>query len=126
MGAKGIMEDLGKSLKFKNDKIELPETYLGAKLSIKVMDGIKRWTISSGKYVEVAVKTVEQVIKDKKRYKCERNQKTPMVGSYAPELDGSPELNEDDLTLFQELIGVLRWATEIGRVGILHEVGILS
>ena len=86
----------------------------------------KRWTISSDKYVEAAVKNVEQVIKDKKRYKWERNQKTPMVGSYAPELDGSPKLNAGDLTLFQELIGVLRWATEIGRVDILHEVAILS
>jgi hypothetical protein len=27
---------------------------------------------------------------------------------------------------FQELIGMLRWATEIGRVDILHEISILS
>ena len=49
-----------------------------------------------------------------------------MVGSYSPELDGTPELDSDELTTFQELIGVLRWATEIGRVDILHEVNILS
>ena len=30
------------------------------------------------------------------------------------------------MTFFQELIGVLRWATEIGRVGILVEVSLLS
>ena len=31
-----------------------------------------------------------------------------------------------DVTFFQELIGVLRWATEIGRVDILLEVSLLS
>ena len=28
--------------------------------------------------------------------------------------------------MFQELIGELRWSTEIGRVDILHEVSVLS
>jgi hypothetical protein len=36
------------------------------------------------------------------------------------------ELSSDDLTYFQELIGVLRWATELGRVDILLEVLLLS
>ena len=49
-----------------------------------------------------------------------------MVGNYIPELDGTDELDADELTLYQELIGVLRWATKIGRVDILHEVAILS
>jgi len=49
-----------------------------------------------------------------------------MVGNYIPELDSTQELDTDEVTLFQELIGVLRWATEIGRVDILYEVSILS
>lgn len=49
-----------------------------------------------------------------------------MVSAYAPELDGTPELNSDDMQFYQELIGMLRWATEVGRVDILHEVSILS
>ena len=49
-----------------------------------------------------------------------------MSGDYAPELDGTDELGEEDVRLFQELIGVLRWATELGRVDILFEVSILS
>jgi hypothetical protein len=44
----------------------------------------------------------------------------------APELDGTPELNGKDTTHFQELIAMLRWETEIGRVDILLEVSILS
>jgi hypothetical protein len=46
--------------------------------------------------------------------------------TYVPELDITEELNEKDVTFFQELIGVLRWATEIGRVDILLEVSLLS
>ena len=43
-----------------------------------------------------------------------------------PEADSSPELSADDTTLFQELIGILRWAVEIGRVDILTELLMLS
>ena len=46
--------------------------------------------------------------------------------TYVPELDVTEELSERDVTFFQELIGVLRWATEIGRVDILLEVSLLS
>ena len=49
-----------------------------------------------------------------------------MSSAFVPELDGSPELNDRDKQFFQELIGMLRWSTEIGRVDILHKVSILS
>ena len=45
---------------------------------------------------------------------------TPIVSSFVPELDGTPELGPDDHRLFQEMIGILRWATELGRVDVLH------
>jgi hypothetical protein len=48
-----------------------------------------------------------------------------MVSNYLPELDGTPELEPEDLQYFQELIGMLRWAAELGHVDILHEVSIL-
>ena len=35
-------------------------------------------------------------------------------------------MDADGLQLFQELIGILRWAVEIGRVDILLEVSLLS
>ena len=46
--------------------------------------------------------------------------------TYSPEMDISEELSEDNITYFQELIWLLRWATEIGRVDILFEVLLLS
>ena len=44
-----------------------------------------------------------------------------MVTPYFSELDGSPEIEPDDLQFYQELIGMLRWATERVHVDILHE-----
>ena len=61
-----------------------------------------------------------------KRWKLPSNPPTPIATSYVPELDGIPELNEEDVTYYQELIRILRWATKLGRVDILHEVSILS
>ena len=49
-----------------------------------------------------------------------------MPQGYHPELDESDELERDDITMYQELIGILRWAVEIGRVDILTELSLLS
>jgi hypothetical protein len=121
-----VMQQLQKKFKFKNDIIAPPKSYLGAKVRQKTVDGHTMWTISSIDYVKAAVKNVEDGIKDKQWKIPTANVGIPMSTSYAPELDDSPELNQDDLTYYQELIGVLRWATELGRVDILHEVSLLS
>ena len=49
-----------------------------------------------------------------------------MVTKYAPEMDVSAELKADGIQYFQELIGVLRWACEIGKVDILLETSRVS
>ena len=45
---------------------------------------------------------------------------------YRPELDSSRFCDPDLANVFQNLIGVLRWICELGRVDILHEVSLLS
>jgi hypothetical protein len=47
---------------------------------------------------------------------------TLMKLAYQPELDNMAELKAEGVQYYQELIGVLRWATELGRVDILYEV----
>ena len=42
------------------------------------------------------------------------------------EINATAELDVNNIIMFQELTGELRWATEIGRVDILHEVSVLS
>jgi hypothetical protein len=124
--ARSILEEVQRTFKFKNGKIDAPEFYLGAKLQKKAINGIECWTITSQDYIKAAVKNVEEAVKRKGRKLPTSNIDTPMNITYSPELDVTTELNEDDITYFQELIGVLRWATEIGRVDILLEVSLLS
>jgi hypothetical protein len=124
--AKAILEDVQRTFKLKNDKIEPPEFYLGAKLQEKPINGIKCWTVTSQDYVKAAVKNVEEAVKSTRWRLPTTHLDTPMNTTYVPELDVTHELDEPTVTFYQELIGMLRWATEIGRVDILFEVAILS
>ena len=51
---------------------------------------------------------------------------TPLKSGYQPELDTSPELKQDGLQRYQELIGMLCWAVELGRVDVLLETALMS
>ena len=55
-----------------------------------------------------------------------KNEDTLIAKSFVTELDGTEELVPDGIEFYQEMIGMLRWATELGRTDILHEVSILS
>jgi len=45
---------------------------------------------------------------------------------YHPELDDSPELDNDDTRFCQEIVGMLRLAVELGRIDINLEVSLMS
>ncbi len=51
---------------------------------------------------------------------------TPMTANYRPELDYSPFLSENAAIYYMELIGILRWAIELGRIDIMVDVSLLS
>jgi len=109
----------------KNDKFEPSSTYLCAKLKIRNLNGKPCWTISSYDYIHSAIKNVQQHLSKSNR-KLPRLAPTPASYNYCLELDTSPELDATGVQYFQELIGVLRWAIELGRVDIFHELSILS
>ena len=50
----------------------------------------------------------------------------PYSSSYRPELDVTDELAQNLTKRFQQLIGVLRWSIELGRIEIITEVSFLS
>jgi hypothetical protein len=120
------MERIQDDFKLKDDKIAEPDVYLGATLSkMKLANGKECWTMSPEQYVKAAVTNVEEDLKRQgKRLpsKCP----TPFTSNYAPWQEVTPELKADGVQRFQELIGQLRWAVEIGRVDILLEVSLLS
>ena len=120
------MQDIGRGIKYKNDVIKPPSSYLGVQLKEKKLpNGRKCWSLSSDKYVNAAISNVDNSVKRKGR-KVPNKVKNPMTSDFVPELDTSSELNKEDVTFYQELIGILRWATELGRADILYEVSILS
>ena len=99
---------------------------MGAQLKEKKLpNGEKCWGLSSDKYVNAAISNVENSVKKKGR-KVPNKLKHPMTSDFVPELDISLELSKEDAIFYQELLGILRWAIELGRADILHEVSILS
>ena len=82
--------------------------YLGATLAVvERPNGNRCWSMSPEKYVRAAVENVEKRLKRMNKVlpsKCV----TPTTYKYRPEEDLSEDLEGDELTYFQELIGVLR------------------
>ena len=122
------MDGIRNRFTLKDDKIAVPEDYLGAQLTQMTANdgsGRKFWSMASEKYCKAAVTNVEERLgRAGKRLpsKCQ----APLTSKYAPEMEVSAELKADGVQYYQELIGVLRWACEIGRVDILLEVALLS
>ncbi len=107
----------------KDNKIESPEMYLGAQLGKLDVDAVSFWTMSAEKYVTAAVKNVEEAL-SKRGLRLLSKCYTPMPTDYKPELETSPELKADGVQYYQELIGIHRWAVELGRVDILLETSL--
>ena len=120
------IEGITAVFKLKNDKAEKPDMYLGAQIEeVKTSEGTKCWTMSSSKYLKAAIANVEEKL-TREGLQLPTRCDTPFTSKYHPAEDTTPELNSEDLQYYQELIGVLRWAIEIGRVDILLEVALLS
>lgn len=123
---KRTMKGIQMKFKLKDDKFERPTDYLGAEVSkMTTANGTECWSQSSDKYVRESVKNVEDFLEKRGRrlpVKCT----TPVRSDYRPELDATAELATEGHRYFQELIGILRWAVEIGRLDILLEVSLLS
>ena len=118
----------------KPSSIEEPKVYLGANIGkIEYPDGSKAWTMSSDSYVKEAIRNVKQRLKEdgfrfnKKLSDISYSPETPFsTQSYRPELDLSVECSTAQITYYQNLIGVLRWIVELGRIDIAYEVAALS
>ena len=122
---KSILQSLQGQFKLKGDKIEPPDMYLGAQLGTMQVDGNEGWFMSSEKYVKSAIQNIEETLQKTGQWlpsKC----KTPLAYGYRPELDVSPELKADGLQRYQELIRILCWVVELGRVDILMETSMMS
>ena len=120
------IEGIQKTFKLKGGKASAPDMYLGVSLEkCANHNGTLSWSMSPEKYVAASILNVEEKLVND-GLTLPTNCKTPMKQGYHPSDDISVELDDKDLRYFQELIGILRWAIEIGRLDILLEVSLLS
>jgi hypothetical protein len=107
-----------------------PTRYLGADVE-KVMrpgdpTGREYWSFSAHTYVRNAVKNVKLLLQEEGRG-LKSTAKTPFPSTtYRPEVDMTDECDDQYASRYQNLIGVLRWAVELGRIDIYTEVALLS
>lgn len=88
---------------------------------------MKAWGMRIDKYTKNAEKTVEDLLsEDGDGFHLKTTARTPLPASYRPELDISKELDECLSSRYQQMISILWWAVELGRMDIFFEVSILS
>ena len=76
---------------------------------------------------ENAVKTVENLLEeDGEGYVLKSNAKNPTPTNYKPELDVTDALGPELASRYLQLIGIARWAIELGRIDISYPVSTLS
>ena len=121
------MNELGVAFMLKPDSVGEPSVYLGADFRKKeTSDGSKIWITGANSYLKEALQIYNEIMK-KTGMKIQGRLRTPFSNqTYRPELDLSPFCNDDQIHLYQQLIGILRWLIELGRVDIQLETTKLS
>ena len=129
------MDQIEKSFKIKEGSIEQPRVYLGAicQMNQSRTDGVECWGMSTEQYCKEAVKNVKKQLKE---YGYEYNKKLsdpaylprqPFSNmNYRPQLDVTEACNDEEYSYYANLIGVLRWLVELGRINIAFKVSVLS
>jgi hypothetical protein len=106
-----------------------PKKYLGADVIEHYFPNYpsrkRRWGILSDQYVEEAINVIKKELINTKREfpkKCS----SPFQSGYRPELDFTPLLCAEQANYYQQVIGILRWIIELGRIDIHVYVTMLS
>jgi hypothetical protein len=125
---KATMDELGQLYELKPESVKEPDIYLGANMEkVQLPNGKVEWAMGSRTYVKNAVRVVESLIaEDDPEAKLKSTARNPFPTGYKPELDVTPELNEELGSRFLQLVGILRWAIELGRLDIYVELSQLS
>lgn len=112
-----------------------PTVYLGANIQKlpSRSPNVDCWGTSAEQYVRDCIKNIKTRLKEsgfefnKKLSSPEYKARQPFSNvKYRPELDVSSLCTDTEVTFFQNLIGILRWIIELGRIDIAYEVSILS
>jgi hypothetical protein len=125
---KALIDAIGEYYKVKPNSDKEPEIYLGANVEkVQILDGREVWATSPCNYVKNAIKIVESLLEeDGEGYVLKNKVKNPFPMNYRPELDVSDKLGSELSSHYLQLIGIARWAIELGCIDIFHEVSLLS
>ena len=110
----------------KHGSVGTPKLYLGAKFSqMQLPNRVEDYSVSTSQYIQEAVNNVERHL-TAKVMRINRGGTSPLSPGYFPELYFSPDLDPQDASYYQSLIGILRWMVEMGRIDITCEVSMMS
>ena len=125
-----VMKQIGDIYRLK-DGIQFPSMYLGTNVKKwEFEDGGTSYAMGSSTYCKEAIRIAEARQRDL-GLSCPTGRRngrdTPFsTSTYRPELEDTQTCNAEQHTIFQNLIGILRWLIELGRIDILLEVSLLS
>ena len=131
---KRYMAQIQEDFTLKPSSIGTPKSYLGADINkVYHSDGTSSWTMGSETYVKKVIANIKKRL-ESEGLRFNKKLSDPAVSApqpfssvnYRPELDTSVECTLDQVTLYQNIIGVLRWIIELGRIDIAFEVSLLS
>ena len=111
---KDVLDQIDQHFKLKPGSVEVPTKYLGADVgTFTCANGTEAWYLSSNTYLKSAIQNVEAWL-SKRGDKLKTSTSCVFPSGWKPELDVTDLLNDEDASYYQQQIGVLRWAVELG------------
>jgi Reverse transcriptase (RNA-dependent DNA polymerase) len=126
MNPRDILEKVDQHFLLKDGTIGSPKIYLGTLITKhKFENGDECWAMGSDQYVADAIKNVQTWL-SKRNLMLKSKVSSTLPSAYVPEMDATPYLSDEDANYYQQQIGVLRWAVELGRIDICAEASIMA
>jgi hypothetical protein len=107
---KAILKCLETEFKYRLKDVGPPARFLGAKIEKVALFVTIYWMISEESYLEKAMTSVEKTFGKLDTLFKRSRLDTPAPTDFHPELDDTPFLDEDSITLYQSYISILQWA----------------
>lgn len=125
---KDAMLSIGNLCAIKEGSIVRLHRFLGATIEESQMpDGQMAWAMSPREHVKASIKIVEDSLaEDEQGHSLKSTAQNPFWNNCRPELDITTELDDAMASRCVQLIGMLRWAVELGRINIFLETSLLS
>jgi len=127
---KSILDYINSIYRLKKGSRGPPSRYLGGNIKQFAVGSKLLRGMTADDYVSNSIKLVESMLSSDgvpplKAY-GNKAKSRPYPRDYRPETDITPELSDEGASRYLQLIGILRWAVELGRIDIYTEVSMLS